>query len=208
MNAELAGLLSSLVPLVQSLLWVGLVLGILFGFRVQVRAALRAVVARVDGGADLQTPWFTLRGVPAAIKGDNPAVATAEGAGGAGDETRDVRAKLEGKDYPEGVTDRIYLVHAAETVRPRRADKAGLWRVRVWLEAYDPRGFGEVDRVTYRLYENDFPRPVVTTTNPDKEFELWLTVYGEFTVVAYVERRGKPPVWLTRYLDLPGRPPE
>jgi hypothetical protein len=37
---------------------------------------------------------------------------------------------------------------------------------------------------------------------------LWLNVYGEFPVLAYVERKAKPGVWLTRYLDLPGRPPD
>jgi hypothetical protein len=53
-----------------------------------------------------------------------------------------------------------------------------------------------------------FKQRVIATESQNNQFELWLNVWGEFTVIAYVERKDKEPLWLTRYLDLPGRPPE
>jgi hypothetical protein len=62
--------------------------------------------------------------------------------------------------------------------------------------------------VTYRLYDDFKPRTVVATEAREREFELWLNVYGEFTIIAYAERENGEGLWLTRYLDLPGRPPD
>jgi hypothetical protein len=206
-NPDFLEVLAKFVPLGQTLLWVGLTAGVLWGFRGQIGAISTALRDRAASGAEVETPWLSLRGAPKAVRGDKPAVATAEGVGGA-DGPEDIITMLRDKAYPQGIEESVYLIHAADTVRPRRPDQPGLWRVRVWLEAYDERQLGEINRVSYRLYEEEFLRPVITTTNAEKEFELWLSVYGEFTVVAYVEREGRSPVWLTRYLDLPGRPPE
>jgi len=62
-------------------------------------------------------------------------------------------------------------------------------------------------RVTYRISHDARP-PIISTTSTETNFDLWLNVYGEFPALAYVERKNKPGVWLTRYLDLPGRPPD
>jgi hypothetical protein len=37
-------------------------------------------------------------------------------------------------------------------------------------------------------------------------FQVVLRINGEFTVVAVVKYKDGETVWLTRYLDLPGRP--
>jgi hypothetical protein len=93
----------------------------------------------------------------------------------------------------------------AQIVRPPTGTIAGLFRVRVTVEADDEKLLEKIDRVIYRLHPT-FKNRIIATEARDKEFELWLNVYGEFTIVAKVERKGEDAVWLTRYLDLPGRP--
>ena len=53
---------------------------------------------------------------------------------------------------------------------------------------------------------DSFNDKVIATEARNKSFELWIDIYGEFNLVDYVERKNKPALWLTRYLDLPGRP--
>ena len=65
----------------------------------------------------------------------------------------------------------------------------------------------EISRVTYRVWD-DARLPIISTTSRRTNFELWLSLYGEFPVLAYIERNGKAGVWVTRYVDLPGRPPD
>ena len=69
--------------------------------------------------------------------------------------------------------------------------------MRVWVEAYPEELLRSCTRVTYRLHDS-FGEPVIATEARDKEFELWLSVYGEFTVIACVEREGQGPVWTSR----------
>jgi hypothetical protein len=47
---------------------------------------------------------------------------------------------------------------------------------------------------------------VYASEEREEGFPILLNVWGEFTIVAIVERRSNPPLFLTRYLDLPGRP--
>nr|WP_191756950.1 pYEATS domain-containing protein [Komarekiella delphini-convector] len=44
---------------------------------------------------------------------------------------------------------------------------------------------------------------MIATESHQNQFELWLNIWGEFTVIAYVERKNQEALWLTRYLDLP-----
>lgn len=148
-----------------------------------------------------------LRGAPEEIRKGEQVGVTKEGLGGLAD-SNDVTAMLAAKEYPQGIVEDLYLLHEASVTVSRTSERRGLFRVRVWLEAYRPSLLDDVERVSYRLYNDEFPRAVVATAARANGFELWLNVYGEFTVVACVQSRGKPAVWLTRYLDLPGRPPE
>ena len=61
--------------------------------------------------------------------------------------------------------------------------------------------------MTYKLHES-FPHPIMEITNRETHFELVLGVIGEFCLIATVARKGKERLWLTRYINLPGRPPD
>jgi hypothetical protein len=193
--------------LLQTLAWVGVVVGSIVLFRTHCAALLHALVKRVERGDEVPTPWGPLRGAPEAIRKGEQVGVTEEGVGGVA-APDDVRKMLVEKRYSQGIVEDLYLVHESGVTVARTSQRPGLYRVRIWLEAYIPSELDSVERVSYRLYNDEFPEPVVATEARANSFELWLNVYGEFTVVAYAERRGKPSVWLTRYLDLPGRPPE
>jgi len=141
-------------------------------------------------------------------------VNTAEGPGGSTLTSRaehDLRARLEQRDYPACLSDEVYLLHAAQVIHEPHEDKSGRqpgwYSVRVWLEAETPAQVEECARVFYRLHDTfGSSRRVIATEAKDRAFELQMTVYGEFAVIAYVERPGKSPLWLSRFVDLPGRP--
>lgn len=83
----------------------------------------------------------------------------------------------------------------------------GYYAVRIWLEGYDPKELEDCVRLTYRLHPETFKDKIISTEASNQQFELWLTIWGEFTAIAYLERKGgKSPIWLARYLDLPNRP--
>jgi hypothetical protein len=121
----------------------------------------------------------------------------------------DIMQFMQQKKYQEhqvNISERIYLVHSSEVLAPRTEQYSGRYNVRVWLEAYD-NDIDECSRVTYRLYD-DFSHQVIATASKNDGFLIELFCYGEFTIVAYIERTNKPPLVITRYLDLPGRPPD
>ena len=91
---------------------------------------------------------------------------------------------------------------------PGTAESDELEVLSVLVEAYEEKLLAGIRRVTYRLYDDFKPRKVVATEAKAQEFELWLNVYGEFTIVAYAEMENGEGIWLARYLDLPGRPPD
>jgi hypothetical protein len=139
-------------------------------------------------------------------------VRTLEGPGGSSLVSEDdLRDSLEKKQYPANISEDIYLLHAVEVLREPQKDASGRqrgwYRVRVWLETETSDQLNACTRVIYRLHDTFGPsRRVIATEAKDRAFELEMRVYGEFNVIAYVERLGKPPIWLSRYLDLPGRP--
>jgi hypothetical protein len=61
--------------------------------------------------------------------------------------------------------------------------------------------------VTYHVW-NDFNPSVLSTTNQASNFDLSLSVYGEFPVLALVTTKGGETYELQRFIDLPGRPPD
>jgi hypothetical protein len=141
---------------------------------------------------------------------------TAEGPGGStltSSAEHNLRDRLAQRDNPAYLSDEVYLLHAAQVIREPHEDKSGRqpgqYSVRVWLEAETSAQVEECTRAFYRLHDTfGASRRVIATEAKDRAFKLQMTVYGEFTVIAYVERQGKSPLWLSRFLDLPGRPPE
>lgn len=192
--------------LLQTLAWIGVLVGFAIVFRLKFAALIDAVVERVRKGAEIELPFAKLRGAPPELRSGQQDVVTSDGTAGS-DTPDNIERILEEKQYPDGIVEDLYLVHTADVLSPRTATQHGWYRVRVWVEAYTDSLMADVERVTYRVYD-DFRNRVVSTAATDKAFELWLNVYGEFTIIAYVERKEHAPAWLTRYIDLPGRPPE
>lgn len=98
------------------------------------------------------------------------------------------------------------IIHQSEMVRQRTSPKSGRYRVRVWIEHFmKPSEIKEVKQVSYRVWD-DFGQNVYTTTSLESNFDLWLSIYGEFPVSALIELKSGESIILERYLDLPGRP--
>ncbi len=197
------------IPLFQTLIETGLPLIFLVilvvVFRKRMERIADALVERIIAGAPIKVGSVDIGAIPEALRSGESKTATSEGAQGSGT-SEDIKKKLQARDYPPILTDEIYLVHVAQETQRYTGPRTGRWSVRAYIEAYEDEALlDEITRVTYRLHDS-FTNKVIATEARDKAFELWVDIYGEFNLVAYVERKNKPALWLTRYLDLPGRP--
>ena len=195
------------IPLLQTGLWAIIVLILIIWFWRPLNALIEVFIARARSGAPFKAGPFEAGIPPSILKTTSIATVTAEGTSG-GTVENSIRKLMEDKKYPQGLQEQIFLVHEAQVVRERIKPGSGRYRVRVWLEAYDDELLNRIKRVTYRLYDDFSPHTVVATEAKEHEFELWMNVYGEFTLFAYAECESGEDLWLTRYLDLPGRPPD
>jgi hypothetical protein len=198
-----------LIPFFQTLIWPVFLGALLFLFRGYVTTILASIADSIKKGASFTAGLngISLGSPPTEITRAAGSVSvTAEGVGGAKQEPSIAKALVNAGGLPVNIVESPYLVHEAQVIRPRTDQMAGLYRVRVSLES-DPIGeLDKVKRITYRLHPT-FSNRIVATEAREKNFELWLNVYGEFMIVAVVEREDQSPLWLTRYLNLPGRPP-
>lgn len=202
---------SGWVPLFQSLAWIIfwaiLIRFVYRNFNSQLSGLLNAVVNRVQQGSPIEAGTFFKLGAPSAVANQQVNSATSEGTEGASLSENLSEEVVNYQQYSTGISEEVYLLHAAEITSPRTENRRGAYRVKVWLEAYTDIDFNECEKVVYRLHET-FNQRVIATEAKNSQFELWLNVWGEFTIIAYVKRKNKEPLWLTRYLDLPGRPPD
>lgn len=187
------------------LTWQIMALGTLLHLRNELKSLANALIFRISNGSEIVTPFGILKATPPDLSkknldtvGEDPDRANTPPA---------VEELLRQKNYPSNITDQLYLIHATKIVRQRTAARTGLYQVRAWIESENSASLSQIKRVSYRLHD-DFPRQVVSNTVRADNFELWLTAYGEFNLVAYVELKDGSGQWLTRFLDLPGRPPE
>jgi hypothetical protein len=197
------------VPLLQTLSWVGLI-GLVLGLnRRRLGNLLDEVIKRVREGSSFQAGPVSLGEAPRDIKSGRVEFATAEGAAGVTVSPSaeaffdDIAAHMDGVD-----ADRqdVYLVHSATRLDDQTDDGKYWYTVRIWVEADSEDLLDDCRRVTYRMHPT-FQDPIIATQRRNREFELWLRVWGEFSVFAYLEFEEGPPALLSRYLDLPGRPP-
>jgi hypothetical protein len=188
-----------------AVVWVVFWAVILYSFRRYVSLIAEAVVTRIQRGSSVtvgpvsigEPPKEVREGLAGAVAVSDPNGATVLPKDLTAPQIDDEYRKLIGQDY--------FLLHAAEVVRERTVPKSGRYRVRVWVESYYDKPLDDIVRVTYRVWD-DFRRPIISTTSLETSFDLWVSVYGEFPVLAYIERRNKPGVLVARYIDLPGRP--
>lgn len=194
----------ALVPLLQTMLWVGF--WVFLTIVIRTSRLFNALIRRIEAGSPLRAGYFEL-GAPPELISPNVQTVTAEGISGLPVSESVTEELMNFKDYSTPIADSIYLIHASEVLTPKTPSIPGRYWVKVWLETYTKEDFNSCQRVTYRLHE-DFKHPVVATEAKDKNFELWMETGEEFTVLACVERKEQEPLWLTRYIDLPGRPEE
>ncbi len=190
---------------IQSLAWIGFSLWILNEFREKIDLLISALIARIQSGAKLTTPFGTLENVPQNLNTGNPDAVTSDSSRSINTSDH-IKSILERKEYPKTIVEDLFLVHESKIVREKKGKIKGLYVVRIWLEAYDILEIHKIKRISYRLYNDDFPQSVLSTEDSASNFDIWINVYGEFTIIAYVELNNGDCVWLTRFLDLPGRP--
>ncbi len=110
--------------------------------------------------------------------------------------------------YKNLVSFGIVLIHQTEIVQQRTSPKSGRYRVRVWIESIErQRPISDIASVTYHVW-HDFNPSVLSTSDKASNFDLWLSVYGEFPVLALVTTKSGETYELQRFIDLPGRPPD
>lgn len=119
--------------------------------------------------------------------------------------TMDESALIESK-YTQLLDVGFVLLHRAEMLQERTSPKSARYRVRVWLEPIDkPHSCADIEKVTYHVWR-DFSSPIISTSNAASNFDVWLSTYGEFPVLAVITLKTGAVVETQRYIDLPGRP--
>jgi len=111
------------------------------------------------------------------------------------------------EEYSMLVNTGYSLLHAVDVIRERTRAKTGRYRIRVWVEDIEGRPLSDIESVTYRVWD-DFPQTTFVSKSQRTQFDLWLHVYGEFPILAYVQLKDGGSIMLQRYLDIPGRPPD
>jgi len=112
-----------------------------------------------------------------------------------------------GTEYDTLVRFGFSLLHQTEVKRERTTPGSGRYLVRVWIEPLLGRPLDEIESVTYHVWK-DFKNPVFVTREMKSNFDLWVSIYGEFPLLARVRLKSGDEFTLQRYLDLPGRPPD
>lgn len=190
-----------------ALVWVVFWAVILFVFRRYVSLIVEAVVTRIQRGSSVTVGPVSIGEPPKEIR-----EAAAGGVAVSDPKSstilpKDLSESQINEEYRKLIGQGYFLVHAAEVMRERTIPNSGLYRVRVWVESYSDKPLDDIIRVTYRVW-GDFKRPIISTASHETSFDLWMNIYGEFPVLAYIERRDKPSLIISRYIDLPGRPPD
>lgn len=143
--------------------------------------------------------------VPSELGSGTGGVATSDTTGTSTDSQ--IASSIEGS-YKNLISFGFVLIHQAEVVQKRTSPMSGRFRVRVWVESIElQRPISDIASITYHVW-NDFNPPVISTSDQASNFDLWLSVYGEFPVLALVTTKSGETYELQRFIDLPGRPPD
>jgi hypothetical protein len=117
----------------------------------------------------------------------------------------DIFEMMNKEDYPSHISKRIFLVHEWKEEPGVVGEYQKWYNVRIWLDAYQDSDLDDCTRVTYRL-DDSFNKRVFASEDRKNFFEIKITIWGEFNVVAYIERSKGDSLIVTRYLDIPGSP--
>jgi hypothetical protein len=181
--------------------------------------SMSSFISRMDGakfgGVSLSAPakHALAQGGGASIAGATPVVERMEAQAASADPPDADQLlidKLLKKDFTSvSIGDYPYLMHEASRTPKARFKYASRVYLEFWTQNESRPQVNEVEKVYYRL-DDTFPRPGWVTISDDAQngFQVVLRLNGEFTIVAVVKFKNGDAVWLTRYLDLPGRPTE
>lgn len=149
--------------------------------------------------------FFDVLKIPPALDSGNEDIATSDTSGIATDSK--VVSSIE-KSYSELISFGFVLLHQTEVVQKRTSPKSGRYKVRIWVESIERlRPISDIVSITYHVWL-DFNTRVLTTSDQASNFDLWLSIYGEFPVLALVTTNDGKTYLLQRFIDLPGRPPD
>ena len=180
---------------------------VLYSFRRYLLALVDALVGRIQRGSSVTIGPVSIGEPPKELKESGVGgVAVSDPSKSAAVPPGPAVHQLDA-EYRRIVEDGYFLLHAAEVIRERTSPRSGRYRVRIWLESYHDERLENVVSVTYRVWD-DFARPVIGTASRATNFDLWVSIYGEFPVLAYIERKNGTGALVGRYIDLPGRPPD
>jgi len=193
-----------MVSLYETVIWIGFWFILIIIFRKTFVSIIDALKHRIMCGAA-----FTLG--PMSI-GEPPKELSEKGPNAVLVSDRGEEPRVPDNELVEILNDkyRVYqnqyfVLHASEIVTKRIAPKSGIYRVRIWIESYKDPKLLNIQKVTYRLWD-DFYKPIISTKSNISNFDVWLSVYGEFPVFALIELKNGDPIWLPTYIELPDRP--
>ncbi len=143
--------------------------------------------------------------IPSLLGSGTSGVATSDTSGKKTDSQ--IASSIE-SSYKKLISFGYVLIHQTEVVHRRTSPKSGRYKVRVWIEPIDRKKLiSDIASVTYHVWD-DFNPPILTTSDHASNFDLWLSVYGEFPVLALITTTDGEIIELQRFIDLPGRPPD
>ncbi len=175
------------IPLLQSLVWPVVLVGLAIWFRRGTKRLLDAIGERIRSGAPFEAG-------PSGIK---------IGAVQAPPSTAKTLVPAEDTRAVEDLPHAIYMTHQA--VRDRSLDQAGqeYYRLRIAIDADNPGILDDVEKVVYHLHPT-FRDPDRTSTDRRSGFEIGTAAWGEFNMTAEIFfRSGKPRLVVERYINLP-----
>lgn len=195
-----------MVPLYESLVWIIFWCTMIILFRKSFLSIVEALKKRIIAGASFSLGPMSIGEPPNQLndKGPNTVVVSDKGE----------LPTLNNTNLSDQLNEKYnlyknqyFVLHASEIVTKRTAPRTGRYRVRIWLESYIDPKLEKIEKVTYRLWD-DFHNPTISTKSSKSNFDVWLSVYGEFPVLVLIEIKDGDPIWLSSYIDLPERPPD
>lgn len=172
------------IPFYQSLIWPTILAGLAVWFRAGVTMCLAAIAERIRSGASFEAGPTGIKIGAVQSPPSITALATPI-------DTRTV------DDLPHDV----YITHQA--TRDASLDRRSVQyhRVRIWLDADEPKVLDDVKSVVYHLHPT-FKDPDRTSIDRQSSFQITTAAWGEFNMTAEIFfRSDRPKLVVERYIN-------